>query len=648
MVTMGQGPSSHNASHRNGSRRGLPSRTSIIVNSNGSIINTDPNPLHIDADIVDGSASNNNNVRTPSPLESASYLHQRKSTSSLGRMFLNRKWKKRRGSISASFSINENDIKVELMNINTATEEELMTLPGVNRALARNIVNHRQMIGGFRKVEDLALVSDMGATKLDMIRAEVCVSKRRPGLSLASSKSPSLESISSVAESVPTTVAPSVYPLKRVNVNTANIFDLMTIPGINQALAARIVNYRDKKGTFRSVDDLKRVGISYKRLGAVKMYLTTYEVDSDRSSTVSNFTPGTPASVARLGESSKATSSTSVIKLEEKSRAMCNSGSSTSVKVMIPKPARREYLPSSDLKIIYDLMSVKTPRPEIESEFNFEHNGAPAVRVATWNLEKLTKDKINNPGVMEVITRTILERGISLLTVQEICDVKALEKICSELNNPLLTRNQEWVGYRGTWKWALHNRPMHLSQLDYHLGVLYNTDHFTKVENVDSDSFTPFQNGSLWQFAVFKVESPSSSWMLINVLSTAMEVQFANGYAQDPSKQKDVTEYIKALVDKTEGAMIMGFFNASRAQKGLDNIADLSRLLPQEDEENPYSLWISPRLQEKFAGDSGYVEDGLTHLSIPKGWTWGGQASTYGPLWCTFYSSSNNTDSVQL
>lgn len=60
----------------------------------------------------------------------------------------------------------------------------------------------------------------------------------------------------------------------------------------------------------------------------------------------------------------------------------------------------------------------------------------------------------------------------------------------------------------------------------------------------------------------------SWSWMLINVLSTAMEIQFANGYAQDPSKQKDVTEYIKTLVDKTDGAIIMGFFNATRAQKG--------------------------------------------------------------------------------
>lgn len=117
MVTMGQGPSSHSRTNHNGTRRGLPSRSSIIVNSNGSIINTDPDPLyHPNPDNDNGdSASHNNNNRVPSPLESASYLHQRKSTSSLSRIFMNRKWKKRRGSISASFSINENDIKVRLL-----------------------------------------------------------------------------------------------------------------------------------------------------------------------------------------------------------------------------------------------------------------------------------------------------------------------------------------------------------------------------------------------------------------------------------------------------------------------------------------------------------------------------------------------------
>lgn len=114
---MGQGPSSHSRnSHVNGTRRGLPSRSSTIINSNGSIVNTDPNPLHHPDPENDpassGATSHNiNNNRVPSPLESATYLNQRKSTSSLSKIF-NRKWKKRRGSISASFSINENEIKV--------------------------------------------------------------------------------------------------------------------------------------------------------------------------------------------------------------------------------------------------------------------------------------------------------------------------------------------------------------------------------------------------------------------------------------------------------------------------------------------------------------------------------------------------------
>lgn len=67
----------------------------------------------------------------------------------------------------------------ERMNVNAASEEELMTLPGVTRAVARAIVEHRARIGGFRKVEDVALVSGIGAAKLQLIKPEICVSSRR-------------------------------------------------------------------------------------------------------------------------------------------------------------------------------------------------------------------------------------------------------------------------------------------------------------------------------------------------------------------------------------------------------------------------------------------------------------------------------------
>jgi len=70
------------------------------------------------------------------------------------------------------------------------------------------------------------------------------------------------------------------------------MFDLMSVEGINQATAARIINYRENKGTIKYLDDLRRVGISLKRLSAIKAYLTTEDLDSDLSSTVSSNSPG--------------------------------------------------------------------------------------------------------------------------------------------------------------------------------------------------------------------------------------------------------------------------------------------------------------------------------------------------------------------
>jgi competence ComEA-like helix-hairpin-helix protein len=54
-----------------------------------------------------------------------------------------------------------------------------MTLPGITRTIAQNIVEYRQAIGRFKKVEDLAVVSGVGAEKLDIIRPEICVSRRK-------------------------------------------------------------------------------------------------------------------------------------------------------------------------------------------------------------------------------------------------------------------------------------------------------------------------------------------------------------------------------------------------------------------------------------------------------------------------------------
>lgn len=50
---------------------------------------------------------------------------------------------------------------------------------------------------------------------------------------------------------------------KALNLNTASVFDLMAISTLNQELAANIVEYRQRRGHFRSIDDLVKVDISF-------------------------------------------------------------------------------------------------------------------------------------------------------------------------------------------------------------------------------------------------------------------------------------------------------------------------------------------------------------------------------------------------
>ncbi|TWT09379.1 competence protein ComEA [Planomicrobium sp. CPCC 101079] len=49
-----------------------------------------------------------------------------------------------------------------LVNLNTATEEELMTLPGIGPSKAAAIIAYRKDAGSFQKVEDLKEVAGIG------------------------------------------------------------------------------------------------------------------------------------------------------------------------------------------------------------------------------------------------------------------------------------------------------------------------------------------------------------------------------------------------------------------------------------------------------------------------------------------------------
>ena len=81
--------------------------------------------------------------------------------------------------MSAGSGANEEIPKVKtassLVNINTATAEELEQLPGIGPSTAQKIVSDRMANGSFKSPDDLKRVTGIGDKKFETISALICI-----------------------------------------------------------------------------------------------------------------------------------------------------------------------------------------------------------------------------------------------------------------------------------------------------------------------------------------------------------------------------------------------------------------------------------------------------------------------------------------
>ena len=130
------------------------------------------------------------------------------------------------------------------VNVNTASESELTTLPGIGPAKAAAIVQHRAQNGPFSNLSDLDSVSGIGPATLANITPLVVFT--------ADGKAPAPNTKTSTTEATP-------QKTSAVNINTANASALQSLPGIGPSKAEAIVADRTANGPFKGCDDLQRV-----------------------------------------------------------------------------------------------------------------------------------------------------------------------------------------------------------------------------------------------------------------------------------------------------------------------------------------------------------------------------------------------------
>lgn len=68
-------------------------------------------------------------------------------------------------------------LNLGLVNINSASQTELETLPGIGPSTARNIISHREEYGPFATIEDIMNVSGIGPAKFAAIRDLITVNE---------------------------------------------------------------------------------------------------------------------------------------------------------------------------------------------------------------------------------------------------------------------------------------------------------------------------------------------------------------------------------------------------------------------------------------------------------------------------------------
>ncbi|MFM7662188.1 MAG: ComEA family DNA-binding protein, partial [Bacteroidota bacterium] len=124
--------------------------------------------------------------------------------------------------------IKKTDTKIErpkiLVELNTASQEDLVKIPGIGAYFAKWIINYRTRLGGFTKSEQLLEVWKIDVEKFLQIESYVMV---------------------------------NIEKISKLKLNSITIEDLKKHPYLNWNIANSIIKIRERKQGYTAIDEIK-------------------------------------------------------------------------------------------------------------------------------------------------------------------------------------------------------------------------------------------------------------------------------------------------------------------------------------------------------------------------------------------------------
>lgn len=179
---------------------------------------------------------------------------------------------------------------ISLVNfsINEITVNELEAM-GLSFKVAKNIINYRSKIGGFKQKEDLKKVYTLSEKDYKRLENYIIITD-------LPSKIITKKVIKKKEQKTTLSIKKDLPILSSFDPNTASKTELLQL-GLNKRVVNNIINYRNKGGYFYKAESLKKIyGLEetmYNKLAPYIVINTTNKVDSDsiqsRQKRVQNF-----------------------------------------------------------------------------------------------------------------------------------------------------------------------------------------------------------------------------------------------------------------------------------------------------------------------------------------------------------------------